>query len=420
MFIYTVKSGDSLYSISQKFNVPINQLQLVNGLVQPNIVPGLALLITQSNYVVQPGDSLYQIARIAYVSLDRLMNANPSLNPSNLQPGTQVTLPESPDYVASTFSYLYITGDQGDQDLIQNFTPYSTYFSFFEYHFFSDGSLSQLNASEAIEISWRRNTAPLATITNLTSSGFEAELTDQVLHHPSIRQNLIENIYKLVSNAGYAGVNIDFENISNQSRDAFSTFLNHLSDRLKPEGYSVTIAIPPKTSEDISWLQGYDYGAIGSVVDLMFIMAYDWHYQGSEPGPVAPIDQVRKTVEFALQNVSSDKIQLGVPLYGYDWTLPYNPGNVASAISNQDAANLAIRQGATIQYSEAAQSPFFYYVDQNGQTHVVWFEDSRSIAEKMQLIIGQRLNGIGAWQIGLGFPQGTWLLTEFFKIRRVT
>src|SRR5699024_3246574 len=161
----------------------------------------------------------------------------------------------------------------------------------------------------------------------------------QVLNNPTSRSNLVNNIYDLVSRKGYGGVNIDFERVSAQDRDLLTGFLLQLKNRLAPEGYVVTIAVPAKTSEDIHWLQGYDYGVIGVVVDIMLIMAYDWHYPESEPGPVAPITEVQKTIEFAIDRMPRNKIILGVPLYGYDWIVPSEPGTVASALSNQNAMN---------------------------------------------------------------------------------
>ncbi|ASK64075.1 sporulation protein [Virgibacillus phasianinus] len=419
MFIYVVKPGDSLYTIGQKYAVSIDMIRLVNGLVSPEIVPGQALLIHTFIYIVQPGDSLHQIAQMAYVSLDRLMSANPGLDPDNLLPGMEVVIPEHPDYVASTLGYTYITGSEDDQEIIRNYAPYATYYPFFEYHFSSDGSLSQLDDLEAIETAWTVETAPLATITNLTPTGFSSDLTHQMLHDSSSRQTLIDNIYRLVSTRGYAGVHIDFERIPAEDRDRFSTFLSELKERLEQKELLLTIAVPPKTSEDIPWQKGYDYGAIGSVVDFMLIMAYDWHHSGSVPGPIAPIEQVRQTIEFCLTRVSRQKILLGIPLYGYDWTVPYNPETVATAISNQNAVELAISHGAPIQYSKKFESPYFNYVDQIGQRHVVWFEDSRSIAEKNKLIKEYGLLGLGAWQLSLGFAQGPWLLVEFFKVRNV-
>ncbi|KIL42697.1 glycosyl hydrolase family 18 protein [Jeotgalibacillus soli] len=419
MFIYTVKQGDSLFSISSKYNIALDTLRQANGLVETNIVQGQALLIPIYTYIVQPGDSIYSIAQMAYVSVDQLTAANPSINPNALQPGNRITIPDISNYTASTLGYYVVRSPQLDQAVINDFAPYLTYLSLFEYHIYNNGSLSDLNDSLAIETIWSRRVTPLATITNLTETGFSPQLVSQVLNNPATRQTLINNISYLLTIKGYGGANIDFENVLEPDRNLLSGFLTELKQRLAPANQLLTIAVPPKTSEDIPWLQGYDYGAIGSVVDLMFIMAYDWHHGASEPGPVAPINEVRNTIQYALNQMPREKILLGVPLYGYNWTLPYQPGTVAPGISNLEATRLAMRYQSPIQYSEEYQSPFFEYVDDQGQRHIVWFEDARSIARKMLLVREYRLEGLGAWQLTLGFPQGSYLLTKFFRIRKV-
>ena len=146
----------------------------------------------------------------------------------------------------------------------------------------------------AIQEAWNHRVRPLATITNLTPEGFSSELIHQVLNNPTSRTNLVNNITYLVTNRGYGGVTIDFERVLAEDRDLFTGFLRELRDRLKPIGRTLTIAVPAKTSEEIPWLMGYDYGGIGSVVDYMFIMAYDFHHAGSEPGPAAPLPDVEE------------------------------------------------------------------------------------------------------------------------------
>src|SRR5699024_3192322 len=86
LFIYTVQSGDSLFTISQKFDVSIDRIRSVNGLVEPTLVPGQALLINTNPYTVQPGDSFYTIAHKAFIPVNLLMDANPSVDPNFLQP----------------------------------------------------------------------------------------------------------------------------------------------------------------------------------------------------------------------------------------------------------------------------------------------------------------------------------------------
>ncbi|RDW18855.1 glycoside hydrolase family 18 protein [Oceanobacillus chungangensis] len=419
MFTHIVQPGNTLFTISRMYGLSIEQIRSVNGLVETNIVPGQALLIPLYIYTVQPGDTLFSIARKADVSLEQLRAVNPSIIPYSLQPGMKITIPNISDYLASTLSFYAVRTPELDRTTIRDFAPYTTSISIFEFHITANGDIANdLNDLAAIEEAWRNRVTPLATITNLTPKGFSTEIVHQVLNNPTARTNLVNNIYYLISRKGYGGVNIDFERVSTEDRDLFTGFLRQLRDRFASIGYLLTIAIPAKTSEDIPWLKGYDYGGIGSVVDFMFIMAYDWHYGGGEPGPVAPITEVRKAIEFALERVPRSKIILGVPLYGYDWIIPFTPGTVAPAISNQSAIDTAMKYQSPIQYSKEYESPFFRYRDEEGLLHEVWFEDVRSMSKKMITVREYRLLGLGAWQLTLGFAQGTWLLTKFFTIKK--
>lgn len=419
MFIYIVQQGDSLYSISQKFAISIDILRAVNGLTQENIVPGQALVIASSKYIVQPGDSLYKIAQVTYVSSTELISANPGISPTDLQVGTEITIPILPYYEITTLGYYVLRTPEMDKKLIKDYAPYTTYMKLFEYHFHEDGSLSDLNDLPAIQQAWESNSPPFATITNLTEVGFSSQLTNQVLNSAATRKILVDNIYRLVVRKGYAGVNIDFEQNLPADRDVFSQFLLDLKRRLEQAGLILSIAVPPKTSDNIPWYEGYDYGAIGAVVDLVFIMTYDWHHAASEPGPVAPINEVRRTIEYAMTKMARSKILIGVPFYGYDWPLPYRPEIGGKALSTQAATLLAMNNQVPISYSKETESAFFYYYDAAGQRHVVWFDDSRSMAEKMKLLKEYGIGGIGAWQLTLGMPQGPWILRKFYHVKKV-
>lgn len=395
-------------------------IRSVNGLEIINIVPGQALLIPTSVYTVQQGDSLYNIAKMASVSLDQLRAANPSINPDTLQPGMKIVIPDIANYAASILNYYVVRTPELDAFLINDFAPYSTYIAMFDYQFNRNGDLvNDLNERAAIEEAWRSRVVPLVTITNLLPEGFSTELSHNVLNNVTSRTNLINNIVELTRRKGYGGVNIDFEQVGAEDRDLFTGFLRELKNRLDEHGLLLTIAVPPKTSEDIPWVRGYDYGGIGAIVDLMFIMTYDWHHTESSPGPVAPINEVRNTIKFAVERVPREKIILGVPLYGYEWAIPYTATSSGSAISNEDATNIAMTHQSPIQYSEQYETPFFRYVDQSGQMHEVWFEDVRSMSEKMKLVREFNIQGTGAWQLNLGFPQGPWLITKFFTVKKV-
>ena len=133
---------------------------------------------------------------------------------------------------------------------------------------------------------------------------------------------------------------------------------------------------------------------------------------------VAPLPNVRRVVEYAITEIPAEKLWLGVPNYGYDWTLPFVQGeSKARSISNQYAVSLARRYGATIQFSDYSQSPWFRYFDENGREHEVWFEDARSIKAKLALIPEYGMSGAGYWNLMRPFPQNWLVLDSLYQIR---
>lgn len=138
------------------------------------------------------------------------------------------------------------------------------------------------------------------------------------------------------------------------------------------------------------------------------------------PMAVAPINQVRRVVEYAVTEIAREKIDLGIPNYGYDWPLPYERGvTQAAAINNVQAVQIAVREGAEIQFDENAMSPFFRYTDElTGIAHEVWFEDVRSLQAKFDLIKEFGLRGCGYWQIMQWFRANWLLLSENFWVNK--
>lgn len=131
---------------------------------------------------------------------------------------------------------------------------------------------------------------------------------------------------------------------------------------------------------------------------------------------VAPINKVREVVDYAITRIPVEKINLGIPNYGYDWPLPYERGvTVARTISNTEAVQIAINNNVPIQFDQVAMSPFFTY-ESEGVEHEVWFEDVRSIREKFSLVQEYMLRGVGYWQIMNLFRANWLLLADTFNI----
>ena len=131
---------------------------------------------------------------------------------------------------------------------------------------------------------------------------------------------------------------------------------------------------------------------------------------------VAPINKVRQVVEYAVTEIPVAKINLGIPNYGYDWTLPFVQGNSrARTIGNVEAVKIAIENDAVIQFDETAMSPFFRY-EKDGVQHEVWFEDVRSLSAKFGLAKEYGLRGMGYWQVMQLFRANWLLLADTFTI----
>lgn len=143
---------------------------------------------------------------------------------------------------------------------------------------------------------------------------------------------------------------------------------------------------------------------------------HEWGYTSGPPMAISPIQQVSNVIEFAITQIEASKIFLGISNYGYDFTLPYVPGqSKAPSLSIVEATNLAIEKGAIIQYDEVVQAPHFRYYD-NGTEHNVWFEDARSLEARLLLLQKYGLKGALYWNLNRPNPQNLVLINGILDL----
>lgn len=425
--IYVVKPGDSLYKISQQFGVNPDDIFEINQLGDiPYLVVGQSLVIptTETVYTVLPGDTLWSIARKYGTTTASIIALNGITEPDQLKPGTALRIPiGSKKYgFIETNAYLEPTTPERESLLVNEVGEYLTYLSPFSYQVKADGSLTPINDDTMLEESRKDKIAPLLVITNFADGNFSTEIVDTILENPAIQETLINNMIDVMQKKGYYGVNIDFERISPKNRQLYNDFLRKVVDALHPLGYVVSTALAPKPSDyqTGSWHGAHDYAAHGEIVDFVVIMTYEWGWSGGPPYAVAPVDLVEDVIRYAVSVIPSKKIVMGMPLYGYDWPLPYMPdGKWAKRISPQEAIKLAAEKGVEIEFDRQTQSPTYKYFDENGIQHEVWFEDARSVQEKLKLVNKYDLRGTSYWVLGVPFPQNWTVLDEMYNIVKV-
>ncbi len=373
--------------------------------------------------MVQSNDTVDLIAGRFGVTTQQIIQDNQLIYPYELAIGQALLIIQgertpSRSVLVSGYAYPFISPWVLGQTM-----PYLSELPIFSYGFTYEGELIPplWDDEWMISLAQGQGVQPILVLTPFGTDGkFNNQLISSVVNTVAYGENLIQNLLNIMGQKGYRGLDIDFEYILASDRDAFTEFVRRVAEAMRANGYHTSVALAPKTSADQRGLlyEGKDYRALGEIADHVLLMTYEWGYTYGPPMAVAPINQVRRVVEYALTEIPAEKIDLGIPNYGYDWPLPYERGvTEAVTINNVQAVRIAIREGAQIQFDDLAQSPFFIYRDrESGIMHEVWFEDVRSLQAKFDLINEYNLRGCGYWQIMQWFRANWLLLSENFYI----
>jgi len=425
LIIHVVKSGESLYEISKLYGVSYNKIVSDNELTNPNdLVVGQTLVILQGtrSHKILPGQSLYTIAKMYGVTLAALLTANPSLrNPTSIYPGEIIIIPPSTQKLGSLEVNGYALPNT-NMDVLVKTLPSLTYLSIFSYQILANGTLKDINDVPLIQAARKAKVAPMMVVTNLKEGGgFDSDLAHTILTNENIQNTLLDNIISTLTTKNYYGIALDLEYIFPADKQSYNNFLRKTVNKLKPLGFIVTTALAPKPNGEIKGLlyEAHDYPFHGAIASHVVLMTYEWGYTAGPPLAVAPLNEVKKILDYAVTVIPSKKIFMGIPNYGYDWTLPYVKGTTATALGNVEAVDLARKVFASIQYDYTSQAPFFNYYDAAGKRHVVWFEDARSMNAKLRTAGAYNLGGVSYWTIGKYFPQAWLVQNSLFDLKKV-
>ncbi len=429
---YRVVAGDTLFQLAQTFNTTVAAIVQANQISNPNqIQVGTILTIpgwSQTTYTVRPGDTLFLIANRFGVPLNLIVKVNQITDPTRIFPGQVLTIPQplTPPTKKNieTMGYFHFTNLNGLARTLSAISSYITYAGLFQYPISATGEITvSPNTERAVNLFNSNNVKALLALTNWGPNGFDSDLARTIMGDPAVKARTIQNTLQLLDRYGFAGVNVDFENMYPEDRQLYTDFIRDLRDTLKPRNHLISLAVPAKTADlpNAPWVGTFDYRALGELADFIFLMTYEWGWIGGPPMAIAPINQVRRTLDYAVTQIPREKILQGVPFYGYNWQLPDTPENVAVPVNLVEVYSLAYRFRASINYDPVAQAPWFRYTDASGANHEVWFEDARSIDVKYNTTIEYNLRGIGWWSYinePYGFPQNWPIMDEKFIVNK--
>ncbi|MGI9018652.1 MAG: glycosyl hydrolase family 18 protein [Euzebya sp.] len=248
----------------------------------------------------------------------------------------------------------------------------------------------------------------------LFGNHIDPDLTDQVLRDPALRQQVVQGIVAEVRRSGVDGVNVDFENLHDDTRFLLTQLVTDLKAALPDLVISVDVTAMTDTWVLDNWSTAFDREGLARAADYVMLMAYDQHNSLRRDGPVAGLQWVTESTEFLLRTVPADKIILGLPFYSRDWaddpTATQGVDLDATMGMAAMARRVAERSQATT-FDPVAGQDLHTYTDQAGRPHRVWLEDIASLQRKTALLGSHGLAGIAAWRAGFEQPE-VWLALD--------
>jgi spore germination protein YaaH len=228
----------------------------------------------------------------------------------------------------------------------------------------------------------------------------DGAVVHRILTQPALRARTLAQLAALAAAPSYAGLNLDLENDGARDRGALSLFVQALARRLHAERRRLAVDVVGVAGEPVPRPAAgfYNDRALSANADTVFVMAWGAHWEGSAPGPIAPLPYVRGVARFVASLPYARRFVLGAPMYGLDWPLPGGRPQRATALQYAPILALAQSVGATpVRDPRSGEMTFAY--TRAGVPHRVWYLDGRAILDRIDIAHRDGL-AAGVWRLG--------------------
>ncbi|MCQ2507288.1 MAG: glycosyl hydrolase family 18 protein [Dorea sp.] len=249
-----------------------------------------------------------------------------------------------------------------------------------------------------------------ATVRDFDGGIGSFEETLELLKSTSQRTRMINQLIEEVVDAGIDGINVDFENVSEECGEHYIEFIRELSVRCRQNGIvlSVDNYVPQ------GYNMQYNRKEQGIFADYVVIMGYDEYYAGSpEAGPVSSYSYVKDGIEETLKEVPAEKIISGIPFFSRLWTVGKEVDSIA--LGMEDAAAYVEASGSSASWDDEVGANYATWNSPDGAVLKIWLEDEQSIESKLKLMKDNHLAGTAEWALGLEDPAIWSLIKSYCK-----
>ncbi len=253
----------------------------------------------------------------------------------------------------------------------------------------SAGGIIDESDERVIRLAREANVPILAQVSNYHDGWQSAEL-HRALRNRQRRHLLENNIRDRVVAHGFAGVNVDFEQVERRDRNQLTRFILELRGLMKDRGLLLTQCVPADPD------RAYNLKRLAGLNDYMIPMLYDEHFESGRPGPVAAQKWFASQLAKTLASLPPNKTIVGIGNYGYDWIIGSHGGE---EVRFADILSSAVAAKGAIEWDSESRNPVLRY-RRSGQSHEVWYLDAVTALNEIRLLSPAGVRGTALWRLG--------------------
>lgn len=198
----------------------------------------------------------------------------------------------------------------------------------------------------------------------------------------------------------------------------YTEFVRELALAMHRQHRTLRVTAMARTTDEIDYgnVSGlapflYDYGALARYADQLIVMAIDFHWSTSDPGPVVTLADLRSVLsELRSYDIPAARLAVEAAAYGYDWTLD----STGRRLAGTEAETVTATDVAGHGWSKAGgkDGETYYEYTAGGRRHAVWFAGTALAYKAAQLRTLWPGCAVMAWAAGSADPAGSTLILQ--------
>lgn len=238
------------------------------------------------------------------------------------------------------------------------------------------------------------------------------------------RSRTITELIALATALGVDGINVDVELLAPEHVTAYGDFVGSLRSALRASDGEAQVSVA--TAANVRGT-AMAVAAANAGADRIFMMGYDYHWSGSEPGASAPLgrrDGSERDLRWSLDlyrdaGVPAERTILGLPLYGMSW--PVVGPELGAARSGRGSVwipgeNLAmLADESVVRVADPLEGVEHFAVPDGDGWQAIYFDSPATLTPKLVMADDRGLAGAGFWAVGYerGLADYTRLIATF-------